>query len=312
MIFVLNLNKSQHIPYFYRNYIPLSERKTLGINKQFCFFIHINSDSNIVKKLLNTTLYIVLAFLTLNTVTAQRRNSSGSAATKTTKVKEKEVVDEDNYHSILSFGLTTNTNSGLLGGFAARKEIVISNSGGLRQLHYINLEIVNVNHPKESSVSIGGNGSSYTFGKQNYLFAIRPQYGREFNLFHRSSDGGVNVNGIIAAGPTIGLQKPYYLQIYYGRGIFRDEVYDPNKHNPTNIAGTGGFLEGLGSSVIVPGANIKAALNFELDAFRQSNISLEIGFLAEIYQKKVNIMSLTENKNVFTSGYLTIFFGGKK
>lgn len=266
-----------------------------------------------MKKLLNTTLYIVLAFFMLNSVSAQRRNSSGSAASKTTKitkVKEKEVVDEDNYHSILSFGLTTNTNSGLLGGIAAKKEIVIINSGGLRQLHYFNLEIVNVNHPKESSVNIGGNGSSFTFGKQNYLFAIRPQYGREFNLFHRSSDGGVTVNGIIAAGPTIGLQKPYYLQIYYGRGIFVNEIYDPSKTQ--NIVGTGGFLEGLGESKIIPGVNLKAALNFELDAFRQSNISLEIGFLAEIYQKKVDIMSLTENKNVFTSGYLTIFFGGKK
>jgi hypothetical protein len=27
-----------------------------------------------------------------------------------------------------------------------------------------------------------------------------------------------------------------------------------------------------------PGINIKAGLNFELDAFRQSNISLEVGF----------------------------------
>ncbi|MEA5137935.1 hypothetical protein [Arcicella rigui] len=267
-----------------------------------------------MKKLLSTTLYIVLAFLTLNTVTAQRRNSSGPAATKTTKptkAKEKEVVDENNYHSILSFGITTNTNSGLLGGFAAKKEIVINSGSSLHQLHYFGLELVNVNHPKQSSVNVGGNGSSYTYGKQNYLFAIRPQYGREFNLFHRSSDGGVSVSGIIAGGPTIGLEKPYYLQIYYGRGIFRDEVYDPNKHNVTNIAGTGGFFEGLGNSKIVPGANIKAALNFELDAFRQSNISLEIGFLAEIYQRNINIMSFAENQKVFTSGYLTLYFGGK-
>jgi hypothetical protein len=57
---------------------------------------------------------------------------------------------------------------------------------------------------------------------------------------------------------------------------------------------------------------LKAALNFELDAFRQSNISLEIGFLAEAYTQKVNIMALSENRNLFTSGYVTVFFGGKK
>ena len=62
----------------------------------------------------------------------------------------------------------------------------------------------------------------------------------------------------------------------------------------------------------MPGVNLKAALNFELDAFRQSNISLEIGFLAEAYTQKVNIMALSENRNLFTSGYVTVFFGGKK
>lgn len=259
-----------------------------------------------MKKLLNTLLFFILASLSFHTIEAQRRNTS----TKTTQTRE--VVDEENYHSILSFGLTTNTNSGLLGGVMARKEIVIDNNALHRQFHYFNLEIVNVNHPKENTISFLGNGSSYVDGKQNYLFAIRPQYGREINLFHKSSDGGVNINGIIAGGPTIGVVKPYYVQVFYGRGNIRDEAYDPTKHNYNNIYGSGGFFEGLGNANLVPGVNLKAALNFELDAFRQSNISLEIGFLAEAYSKKVNIMALADNRSVFTSGYLTIFFGGKR
>lgn len=259
-----------------------------------------------MKKLLNTLLFFMLASLSFHTIEAQRRNTS----TKATQTRE--VVDEENYHSILSFGLTTNTNSGLLGGLMARKEIVIENNALHRQFHYFNLEIVNVNHPKENTISFLGNGSSYVDGKRNYLFAIRPQYGREINLFHKSSDGGVNINGIIAGGPTIGVVKPYYVQVIYGRGNIRDEAYDPTKHNSSNIYGSGGFFEGLGNANLVPGINLKAALNFELDAFRQSNISLEIGFLAEAYTKKVNIMAMADNRSVFTSGYLTIFFGGKR
>ena len=234
---------------------------------------------------------------------AQRRNSN------TNKVV-KEAVDEDNFKSILSFGLTTNTNSGLLGGVAVRKEILINSDAFHRHFHYFNFEIVSVNHYRESTSNVGGNGSGYVYGKQNYLFAIRPQYGREFNLFRKSSEGGVNVNGILAGGPTIGLLKPYYLQVSYGRGVIRDEVFDPT--GKQNIVGSGGFFEGLGDATVVPGINLKAALNFELDAFRQSNISLEIGFLAEAYTKKVNIMALSENRNLFTSGYVTVFFGGKK
>jgi hypothetical protein len=258
-----------------------------------------------VKKLLKLSFIVFLSLGIADSINAQRRNANPQNTSK-------EVVDEENYKSILSFGLTTNTNSGLLGGFVARKEILINNNALHKQFHYINLEIVNVNHYRENSGNASGNGSNYVYGKQNYLFAIRPQYGREFNLFHRSSEGGLNVNGIIAGGPTIGLLKPYYVQVYYGRGLTKDEVFDPKKHLPNSIAGSGGFFDGIGDISMVPGVNLKAALNFELDAFRQSNISLEVGFLAEAYSQKVNMMAFAENKNFFTSGYITVFFGGKK
>jgi hypothetical protein len=259
-----------------------------------------------VKKLLIIGSIITLSLLMNAKIDAQRRNAPA------TKTPPKEVVDEENFKSILSFGLTTNTNSGLLGGLMVRKEILIDNNAFHRQFHYINLEVVSVNHYRESTSNGLGSGSSYVFGKQNYLFAVRPQYGREINVFRKSSEGGVNINAILAGGPTIGILKPYYIQVAYGRGNYRDEIFDPTKHTYNNIAGSGGFFEGFGNSEIIPGVNLKAALNFELDAFRQSNISLEVGFLAEAYTKNVNIMALTENRSIFTSGYLTIFFGGKK
>ena len=257
----------------------------------------------IVKELLKLSFIILFLGMITNAVTAQRRSA-------TNKNTPKEVVDEDNFKSILSFGLTTNTNSGLLGGLMVRKEVAINNNTLHRQFHYYNLEIVSVNHYRESNANVNGNGSSFVYGKQNYLFAIRPQFGREINLFRKSSEGGVNINAIFAGGPTIGVLKPYYVQVAYGRGVTRDEVFDPA--GKQNIVGSGGFFDGLGEAKLVPGINLKAALNFELDAFRQSNISLEVGFLAEAYTQKVNIMALSENRNFFTSGYVTVFFGGKK
>ena len=256
-----------------------------------------------VKKLLKLSFVILLLGMITNSVTAQRRSA-------TNKNTPKQVVDEENFNSILSFGLTTNTNSGLLGGVTARKEVAINNNALHRQFHYFNLEIVSVNHYRESTANVNGNGSGYVYGKQNYLFAIRPQYGREINLFRKSSEGGVNINAILAGGPSIGVLKPYYVQVSYGRGVTRDEVFDAT--GKQNIVGSGGFFDGLGQAKLVPGINLKAALNFELDAFRQSNISLEIGFLTEVYTQKVNIMALSENRNLFTSGYVTVFFGGKK
>jgi hypothetical protein len=267
---------------------------------------------SIVKKNTQLLAFLLLALLSTFSGTAQRKNTPAKSSSSTASNKVKSEIDEENYNSVFSFGVTTNTNSGLLGGIMLRKEILIDNNAARRQFHYFNLEVVNVDSYRESTLHAGGNGSGYAYGKKNYLFAVRPQYGREINLFRKSSDGGINVNGIVAAGPTLGFLKPYYVDVYYGRGVLLSEAYDPDKHTINNIAGSGGFFKGFGNLQFTPGINIKAGLNFELDAFRQSNISLEVGFLADIYSKKVEIMALSENRSVFTSGYLTIFFGGKK
>lgn len=250
---------------------------------------------------------LLLAFLGGQNATAQRQQRS--------------ITDEDNYNSVFSYGVTTNTNSGLIGGFVLRKSILLANAAGSRaKYQYFALEVVNVRHPKERGLQ-APNGSRFVYGKRNYLFALRPQYGREINLFRRSTEEGVRINGILAAGPTIGLVKPYYIQYNYGRNQLKTEPYDPAKHTREDqIIGSGGFFQGFNQLSVVPGFNVKAAANFELDAFRNSNIGLEIGFLVEVYSKKVLILSDSKseaiseslNRNFFTSAYLTLFFGNKK
>lgn len=242
---------------------------------------------------------VVIALLLAFSSVGQRRNTTLAQ------------VEDDDYSSIFSFGISTSTNSGLLGGFGFRKEIAIRNQAAIKQNHYFALEFANIDDYREVT-HIGITGSGYTYGKLNYLMAIRPQYGREIRLFKTSSDGGINVNGIFAVGPTIGLQKPYYVDVVYNNRFVLTEKFDPLRHNYGNIAGSGGFFKGFGDATIVPGANVKAALNFEIDAFNKSNISLEVGFLMDIFSKKIEIMALSDNRSVFTSGYLTIFFGGKK
>ena len=265
-------------------------------------------------------LWLLVFLFSGNILLAQRKNTPSVSTGKQTttggkqasarKSTKKEVVDEEHYHSILSFGLTTNTNSGLLGGLAARKEIIINSDALHPQFHYIGLEFVNVNAYHENSIS--PNGSSFVYGKKNYLLALRPQYGREFNLFKKSSDGGVNINGILAAGPSIGILKPYYIEYALSSRSTSSVAYDPSIHDKGRIIGTGSFFSGFGQSKFVPGVHVKAGLNFELDSYRKGNISVEVGFLADIYSKPVDMFAFGDNQQTFTSGYLTIFFGGKK
>jgi hypothetical protein len=262
-----------------------------------------------VKHIRNVSFLAVLVLCTAVSLSAQQRRSATAAS------------DEDDYESVFSYGVTTNTNSGLIGGVVLRKSILIKNNRGVKpKYQYFALEAVNVRHPKERGQQ-APNGSRFVYGKRNYLFAIRPQYGREINLFRRSSEEGVRINGILAGGPTLGLVKPYYIQYNYGRNQIRNEAYDPAKHvREDQIIGSGGFFEGFQQTTITPGFHLKAAANFELDAFRSNNVGIEVGFLMEAFSKKILILSDSRNdavseslnRNFFTSAYLTLLFGNKK
>ncbi|MFN8345814.1 MAG: hypothetical protein U0X91_12455 [Spirosomataceae bacterium] len=221
--------------------------------------------------------------------------------------------EEEDYATITTYGITTNTNSGLLGGLVFRHSTRLDNElFGRRQYRYLGLELVNVRHPKELSQS-SNTGSRFTPGKQNYLFVLRPQYGREIILSNRSNDEGISINGIVALGASLGILKPYYIQYQVRPGVVRTEAYDPVKHTDLgNILGSGNLLQGLGNSKIIPGVNAKIAFSFELSAFRSNLTGLEVGFLTELFAKAPVIIPFAENRSLFTSGYVTLFFGNKK
>ena len=230
--------------------------------------------------------------------------------------------DDDNYPVVTTFGLTTNTNSGIIGGFVFRQsKLLPGRLLGMPQSRYLSIEIVNVKHPKEIQSSVNTVGSRFIEGKENYLFVLRPQYGRELKLFQRNSDEGIAVNGILAAGPSLGIIKPYYLEVTSGN-VARTIPASQVNTSPTNevVTGAGGFFQGLDKSTLTVGLHVKAALSFELSTFRTNTTGIEIGFLAEAFPNKVVIIPSQGpntnredgNRSIFTSAYLTLFFGSKK
>lgn len=231
--------------------------------------------------------------------------------------RAKKEEDEESYKSFTSFGVTTNTNSGILGGAVFRQSTALNSKlFGKTQYRYLGLELVNVKHPKELSQQDFMTGARLVLGKQNYLFVLRPEYGRELSLFNRQNDEGLSVSAIVAAGPSLGIEKPYMIQYQNSDGRVVTEPFDPVKHTSsatgTGIVGAGNFFQGFGQSKIVPGLHIKTAMSFELSAFRDNVTGIEIGFLAEAFTRKVQIMAFTDNRSVYTSGFITLYFGSKK
>jgi hypothetical protein len=250
-----------------------------------------------------SVLCVVLAFLSLN--------SAGQAVRR--KATEN---NQDTYKSLLAFGVNANTNSGIIGGANVRyTQLLPSNFLGKTQYQYLALEIVNVKSPKEAAGQ-GGIGFNAIANKANYLFAVRPQYGREVFFYSRQNNEGLGLSGVFAVGPTLGIEKPFMVQWQEG-GRTVTVPYQPSLSG----APPAGILSGFNKSKLVPGINAKAAINLELSTFRHNVTGLEIGFLAEAFTRRIELMAYTTapggnsnvgNRSFFTSGYINLYFGTKK
>lgn len=209
------------------------------------------------------------------------------------------------YTSEFVWGVNKNTKGGLIGGFILKKSVAISD----RMFQTYGLEVMNVKHPRESRISNPLNGNSFIWGKQNYLYSFRLQYGREVVLFKKASFQGLQIHGILAGGPSIGVVAPYYIQVNNGEAV----QYDPRVHtNFNSVLGTGNILQGVGESQVKFGANIKPAMSFEFGTFKSNVSGLEVGFALEAFTEKIILVPNADNDQVFTSFFVTLFYGRRR
>ena len=128
-------------------------------------------------------------------------------------------------------------------------------------------------------------------------------------MYKKAPQQGVQINGNVAGGPTIGIVAPYYVLTAGGEQVVYDPVLYPT---PQSIQGSGRFLQGFGESKIVPGFNAKASLSFEFGAFKNNVAGVELGLMAEAYIKEIVLIPTQPNKSFFTSAFFTFFWGTRK
>lgn len=199
----------------------------------------------------------------------------------------------DDYTIENTWGINKNTRSGLIGGFVFKHSI--KNPTGSFTTY--GLELMNVRHPAELK-TISGSGSSFVLGKINYLFAIRGQYGRDFLLFNKAPQQGVQINLVVAAGPSIGLESPYIT------------LSDPAGSN--NVISKGFIFQGLFDSKVIIGANVKTSLSFEFGTLKSSVSGFEAGFLLDAYAREIYMMENADNYAVWPTAFITLFYGSRK
>lgn len=223
--------------------------------------------------------------------------------------------DEVLREKILSFGITTNTNSPFIGGFVVTSSTTIGEYKGKPKQQYIAIEGVMIKSPIEKDLP--GYENKFVYGKVNYLTSIRPEYGREWYFFNKDTEKSIGLSGIIAGGPSFGILKPYYVK-YYNKNAdqVQTQIFDPNITGDINsFSGSASFFKGLFNNLkFDPGVHLKAALNFDNSTFGDKVSGVELGGTFEYFFKEPQIMhkSFGKNQKAYTSVYITLYFGSKK
>ena len=230
--------------------------------------------------------------------------------------------DEQSYRRETVFGINFNTQGGLIGGVNVRLAKVLDE----RWLRFFSIEGVSFKNPKEEGVTNPYTGGSFKRYKSNYAFALRPSVGIQRILFRKAADSGVQVNGLLSAGPSLGLLMPYYISFDYdaqrnnafgpGDNII-DEAYDPVKHaNQNFIYDRAPLFSGISQTKVVPGVHLRGGLSFEYGRYRDAVAGAEVGFLLEAYTKRLLMLNPPApadpnslNRQFFPSVYLTLYIG---
>lgn len=220
------------------------------------------------------------------------------------------------YGSEFIWGFNKNTSGGLIGGAIFRKSKRINDFKKFTMYESFGLEIVNIKHAKEFRRSSSRTGSPFIYGKTNYLISLRPQYGRELILFNKASQQGVEIKLNLAAGPSIGLLIPYYVEVAFDQSGNLNSYNVPfNNSIPyNNIMGPGRLLEGFRDENMKPkiGANVKTSLSFELGTVKTHVTGFELGLLVDGYIGDVPLLVSTQNRSVFPTAFITLFYGTRK
>ncbi len=193
-----------------------------------------------------------------------------------------------------------------------------------------NINFGYLRHPKEFRQNLRSQtvlqsltaATGYTFGKQNNFFVIRAGMGGIRYFGEKAKRKGVAVGFHYNIGPSIGMLKPYYLDLkrfdettISGIRISSEKYNEENAHlflDPNNINGYSGFFKGFKEIKFVPGIQAKAGMYFSWGPEDQFVRVLETGLMLDLFTRRIPIMVIDNNQPLFLNLYVSLHFGKRK
>jgi hypothetical protein len=153
------------------------------------------------------------------------------------------------------------------------------------------------------------------YGKINYFYPVKLGVQVQKLLGNKGNKNGVSLSFNYGGGISLGLLRPYLVEVDKGNGTYEFVGYnspDSNYFLNGPIVGGPTFSEGWGKMKITPGLYAKTGLRFDYGKYNEMINGLEIGATAELYSKKIPQMIVVKQYQYFLGAYVTLVFGRRK
>lgn len=196
-------------------------------------------------------------------------------------------------------------------------------------LYHVSLS--NHTHPKEeraSNISSAGpvilQTNPFVYGKINNFYQLGIMYGQQRVIGNKANKNGIEVQGIIKGGLSLGLLRPYYTKVDFspvaGANVdVRNVKYQgSNTLTQTNLLNPDRIISGTRAKYgwtdmqVNPGLKLHTGLRFDFGRQADRVMAVELIMAAEYFPKAVAQMVKSKPKNIFFTSGIAIMIGNRK
>lgn len=272
-----------------------------------------------MKKIVTTVICIGLvlgAFCQQRTVDQKKEAKRKAKKEKINELMRLEEEGMPSFHKQSAFGIKLNTD-----GWGLSYEL--GRASSVARATIFQLEFNEKKHRKEMKsnrqTAAGGFiffNNPFVYGKENIFYQLKLAAGQQILIGGKNNKNGVSVFGIGAGGLSMGLLRPYYVEIQDQSNESRHVKYDSPDSlsflNPASIIGGSGLTKGWGEMKLAPGLHAKTALRFDYNRFNTVVSAIEGGVNVEYYFKEIKQMAYNPSRKFFVNAYVSFLFGKRK
>jgi len=179
------------------------------------------------------------------------------------------------------------------------------------------IDLVTAKHSREFKiVNQGGaqNPAPYVYGKIYHTAFARFGYGYRKTLIKPTQSNTLGIDLMVVTGPTIGIQRPVYLDIMTFEmndqvaTIRSQKFIDDVNIKQDDIVGYSRASKGWNELKYTIGVGLKPSINIYWGSFETTVKQLNIGTMIDYFPSGIRMMSFGENPNTYAKPYLSFLW----